>query len=95
MALTLKDDKGGLVSVLADEQFNFKDLMPGEPSNVPLRTNESRFTVGQIAPTTKSGQYTVFVSVGQRDGTPKIALPMGDDDGQRRYRLGKITVKVQ
>ena len=33
-----------------------------------------------------------FVPVGQRDGTPTIALPLANDDGQRRYRLGKITL---
>jgi hypothetical protein len=95
MALTLKDDKGGFVSVLTDEQFNFKDLVPGAPGAAPLKTNESRFTIGQIAPATRPGQYTVFVSAGQRDGTPKFALPLGDDDGQHRYRLGQITLKVK
>jgi len=34
----------------------------------------------------------VFVSVGRRDGTPEIALPLPHDDGQRRYRIGKIDI---
>jgi hypothetical protein len=37
-----------------------------------------------------AGQYVVYVSIGQRDGTPKIVLPLADDDGQHRYRLGEI-----
>lgn len=93
MALSLKDDKGGFVSVLTDEQFNFKELVPGLADAAPLRTNESRFVIGQVAPTTRPGQYTVFVSAGQRDGTPKIALPLAEEDGQRRYRLGQILLR--
>jgi hypothetical protein len=52
--------------------------------------HRSEFTAGLIAPTTKPGTYDVFTSVGERDGTPVIALPLKDDDGQRRYRLGKL-----
>jgi hypothetical protein len=93
MALTLKDEAGGLVSVLADDQFNVRDLVPGQDGAAPQRTNESRFVVGQIAPTTKPGQYGVFLSVGQRDGTPRIALPLEAEDGQRRYRLGQVELR--
>ncbi len=60
----------------------------------------SRFTVamrhvaprGFHAPPMKPGLYTVFASVGSLDGTPRIALPMAGDDGQRRYRLGTMNV---
>jgi hypothetical protein len=34
----------------------------------------------------------LYISVGQRDATPTIALPLKDDDGQRRYFLGSITL---
>jgi hypothetical protein len=44
-------------------------------------------------PIFKPGTYDVFVSVGARTGTPRIALPLPDSDGHRRYRLGKITVR--
>ena len=95
VALTLKDDKGGIVSVLADEQFNVRDLTPGPASAAPTRRSECEFVIGQFAPVTKPGQYTVFVSVGQRDGTPRIALPLADDDGQHRYRLGAIMLRQE
>jgi len=95
VTLTLKDDKGGIVSVLADEQFNVRDLAPGPVSAAPVRTNECEFVIGRFAPVTKPGEYTVFVSVGERDGTPRIALPLGDDDGQHRYRLGAITLRKE
>jgi hypothetical protein len=92
MAMTIKDAKGGLVSVLSDETLDMRTLNVGEPGKAPARTHESDFRVGLIAPTTRPGTYDVFVSVGRRDGTPLIALPLPGDDGQRRYKLGTITL---
>jgi hypothetical protein len=43
--------------------------------------------------TLNPGTYELFISVGSRMGTPYIALPLADDDGNRRYRLGPITLK--
>lgn len=37
----------------------------------------------------KNGDFDVYLSVGEADGTPVYALPLADDDGERRYRLGK------
>jgi hypothetical protein len=93
MALTLKDAKGGIVAVLADDGFNLRDLKPGPKGQAPVASRRSRFTAGRIAPATAPGTYEVFVSVGERDGTPVMALPLKDDDGQRRYRLGAITLQ--
>jgi hypothetical protein len=95
VSLTLKDDKGGIVSVLADEQFNLRDLTPGPPNAAPTRAEECELAAGQVAPVTKPGEYAVYVSVGQRDGTPRIALPLEGDDGRHRYRLGTITLRAQ
>ena len=90
MALTLKDEKGGIVSVLADDSFDMRSLQVAAAGKAPVATHQSEFRVGVIAPTTKPGVYDVHVSVGKRDGTPVIALPLKDDDGHRRYKLGKI-----
>lgn len=38
----------------------------------------------------RPGPRDLFISVGLCDGTPAIALPLPNDDGQRRYRLGRI-----
>ena len=93
-ALTLKDQKGGIVSVLVDEKFNMRDLKIGEPGKAPVTTHESEFIAGLIAPTTRPGNYDLYLSVGARDGTPKIAMPLEGDDGQRRYRMGSIQLEV-
>ena len=92
-ALTLKDQAGGIVAVLTDERFNLRDLKTGPPGNSPAKTLQSTFTVGLIAPTIQPGPVDVFVSVGERDGTPRIELPLSGDDGQRRYRLGSLNLK--
>ncbi len=48
---------------------------------------------GYFAGTLKPGTYDLFISVGSRIGTPRIALPLSDGDGQKRYRLGQICLK--
>jgi len=93
-ALTLKDDKGGIVSVNVDEEFDFKNLKPDGIE----QTLKSDFTIarrleGGHKPPTMPGIYDLFISIGLRDGTPTIALPLKDADGQRRYKIGKIELK--
>ena len=87
--MTLKDSKGGIVAVLVDEGFDLRGLKPAPSDPERARSTERvvELTAGLIAPATRPGTYDVFVSVGLRDGTPRIALPLPDDDGQRRYRL--------
>lgn len=91
LAVTLKDERGGIAAVLVDDAFNMRQLKVGLPGEAPTRSLESRFRVGLIAPTTRPGTYQVYVSVGARCGTPLIALPLADADGQRRYRLGTVS----
>jgi hypothetical protein len=59
------------------------------PGSAPVKELQSAFA---FCPMVKPGTYEVFISVGSRDGTPQIALPLAEGDGQRRYRLGQLTV---
>jgi len=92
MALTIKDEKGGIVSVLSDESLDMRSLEVGPPDQAPVKGHESEFCIGLIAPTTHPGKYDVYVSVGKRDGTPVIALPLPGNDGSRRYKIGTIEI---
>jgi len=92
-ALTLKDAEGGIVSVLSDETLNMRDLEVAPAAEAVMTKHESEFVVGLVGPVTRPGTYEVFISVGKRDGTPQIALGLKDGDGQRRYRLGSITIE--
>ena len=89
VALTLRDEKGGIVAVFVDESFDVRSLEVGPPDKAPIKSVD--FSPG-FAPNMPTGTFNLFVSVGQRDGTPRIALPLAKDDGHRRYLLGQITV---
>jgi hypothetical protein len=93
-ALTLKDEKDGIAAVLVDTTLNLRDLKVAAPGDAPVTRHESKFIIGLYAPTTRPGTYDLYVSVGQRDGTPAIALPLKDDDGLRRYKIGRITLNA-
>jgi len=96
--ITLKDEKGGIVSVNVDESFDIRRLKVASPGLAPVERVRARFTValrhrdpaGNHAPATRPGNSTLFVSIGSRDGTPQIALPLPDEDGHRRYKMGQI-----
>ncbi|MBN2309521.1 MAG: DUF4832 domain-containing protein [Candidatus Hydrogenedentes bacterium] len=92
VAFTLKDAQGGIVAVFVDEAHNLRDLEVGPPDAAPVHAIPS--THG-FAPNMPAGTFDVFVSVGMRDGTPVVALPLAGHDGHRRYRLGAIEVLAE
>jgi hypothetical protein len=98
LALTLKDAQGGIVSVHVDETFDMRQLQVGPNGDAPTHPQTSTFVAVQryldgprtFSRAAQPGVCDVFISVGQRDGTPRTALPLPNDDGQRRYRLGTM-----
>lgn len=93
-AWTFKDAKGGIAAVLVDEGLDVRSLKVAPPGQAPAVPSRARFTVGQVAPAVPPGTYDIFVSVGRRDGTPTLALPLPDGDGQRRYKVGQVRVSA-
>ncbi len=83
----MKDRDGGIIAVFVDESADVKTLSVGPPDQAPVLPRTVGFT---IPPWVQPGTYDVYVSVGARDGTPAIALPLPDGDGLRRYRLGTV-----
>ena len=92
MALTLKDAEGGIVSVITEQNFDMRTLQPTAVGETQPQSFSMPAIIGMVAPVVLPGEYDVFVSVGMLDGTPKIALPLPNDDGHRRYKIGTITV---
>ena len=95
MALTLKDPQGGIVSVHVLDQLNLRDLGVGPRTRHPSGTyrelhggSRLRGRSAVVPRAAQGGTCDVFVSVGTLDGTPQIALPLDQEDGQRRYRVG-------
>ncbi len=88
-ALTLKDGKGGIAGVFVDDGFDVRGLPVGPPGQAGIRGHEAEFT---LPLNLGSGTYEAYVSVGTRTGTPRIALPLAEGDGERRHRLGTLKV---
>ena len=98
--LTLKDKKGGIVSVLISKSLNLKDLQVSDSQKEKPVQITTEFTVAasfkdpvntffRIA---NPGKFDLFVSVGKEDGTPVFELPYNDNDGHKRYKMGSIEV---
>ena len=89
VAFTLKDEQGGIVAVFVNEAFDVRRLEVGPPGDAAAMNTASEHGFARNMP---PGTFDVFVSVGWRDGTPVIALPLPGHDGHRRYSLGRIAV---
>ena len=95
---TLKDEKGGIVSVLTDESFNVRELSVTEPEKAAQHHVTSSFKIaptfndkfGAFSRSCQPGTYSLYISVGLRDGTPVFELPYAEHDGHKRYRMGQI-----
>lgn len=90
VAFTLKDAKGGIVAVFVNEGFDAATLPVAPPEQaqpIPVQSSHG------FAPNMPAGRFDVFVSVGRRDGTPVLALPLDGGDGHRRYKLGQMEVR--
>ncbi len=95
-ALTVKSTDGNIIAVLSDENFNLKTLEVAEPNKATPKENTAKFCLGRwAAPVTPAGEYDVYVSVGERDGTPIYELPLPNSDGKKRYKIGKIKFVTQ
>ncbi len=99
-AVTLKDAEGGIVGVYVDSEFNVRSLTPAEPDKAPVTERSLSFKLsrkqhGGYRPTIReSGAYELYISIGNSTGTPRIALPLVDGDGHKRYRLGHLEVSA-
>jgi hypothetical protein len=95
-ALTIKDARGGIVGVFVDADFDMRILRTADPGEAPTKTHRADFALPLVTDERtrpmKPGVYDVYVSVGTPTGTPKIALPLPNDDGHHRYPLGKVTI---
>lgn len=92
--LTVKDGKGRIMAVMADDGFDLAKLPVAEPGKAVGKEHEMSCWLGRwAAPKFAHGTFDVYVSVGEADGTPVVELPLPSDDGQRRYKIGRITFR--
>jgi hypothetical protein len=98
--LTLKDEKGGIVSVHVHDGMNVNALKTAGIGEAPVETTRSNFVLASnfVDPVktfyraARAGEYDVFFSIGAKEGTPQLELPHDGDDGHMRYKMGRIRV---
>ncbi len=88
--ITWKNEKGGIVSVFTDTNFNLRHLSVNGPEG--QKTMEKTITYSFNPILFSNGTYSVYISAGSGSGTPEIHLPLSGDDGQKRYYIGKVNV---
>jgi hypothetical protein len=88
-AVTLKDALGGIVSVAVDPALDVARL----PVGAPDKADAVASSVLVLVPAgLDAGVYDVYVSVGSAMGTPRLLLPLEAGDGQKRCRVGSVTI---
>lgn len=95
VTLTLKDQQENIVSKTTETGFNTKDLYVSDQQvgKTGYEPNEvTNLTLSYKAPATP-GTYNLYVSVGLSDGTPVYELPYHNNDGEKRYAIGSLTVE--
>ncbi|MBN1506188.1 MAG: DUF4832 domain-containing protein [Sedimentisphaerales bacterium] len=94
--LTIKDTKGGIAAVFVDEGLNMRDLPIADPGKAIATNHKATFALplatDERSRLLKPSDYGIYISIATATGTPKIALPLPNEDGHRRYRLGMLTV---
>jgi Domain of unknown function (DUF4832) len=81
---------GEILAALVDDGFPMRGLSVAPPDKARPATRARAFPMPSAM---AKGLYDLRVSVGDRDGTPRIALPLPGDDGHRRYPLGKMQLE--
>ncbi|MCC6445816.1 MAG: DUF4832 domain-containing protein [Armatimonadetes bacterium] len=89
-AWSLFNARGELCAVLADAGWNVRQLAPNPSGQPQPMERRLRFS---LPPGLAPGEYELRVSVGGPDGTPRLALPLPQDDGHRRYSLGTVRLE--
>jgi hypothetical protein len=90
-AVTLRDKDGGIMGVFVDTAFNLRDLEVGPPDAIPSVTRQFDLRLPNVLP---GGEYDLYLSVGDIDGTPRVQMPIADTQpADRRYHIGKLNVK--
>jgi hypothetical protein len=75
-------------------------LSPAPPDKPEVHSLKSTFIVapafkdhkGTFFRTCNPGTYDLFISAGKQDGTPLYELPYADEDGHKRYKIGRVVL---
>ncbi|MDR2775875.1 MAG: DUF4832 domain-containing protein [Tannerella sp.] len=90
VAITIKNNKDSIVAKGVCQDFNVRSLEPG-PKEI-FGTTEGCLVTLNLPKNLQSGEYRVYISVGNKEGEPVYALPYDAEDDSLRYLLGKINI---
>ena len=81
------------VTLASSCTFGFTTEVPDNGNDMILNwcRRNKRNDPGKVVALLKSGTYTLAVSIGRRNGTPEISLPL-ENGSNRLYPIGKMTV---
>ena len=68
---------------------NLKELPPGITAD---RAEVRDYPIPASMPRVKPGKYAIYFSVANRESVPLYNLPLDNDDGEKRYRLGEMEI---
>ena len=83
------------VSLRSKVYFGYRSKIPRMNDGVWVREAKDDPALLGNVPTITCGEYTLAVSLGDPDGTPRIALPLRGGRPDRRYPLGKIVLNCK
>lgn len=89
--ITWKDEKGGIVAVFTDTNFNLRQLYGGNPENPEVIKKENTFYLPIFM---KEGKYSVHISAGSITGTPLIKMPLKNTEEDKQYLIGEVNVSI-
>lgn len=90
VSISLLDYEGNEVCQGINIRFNVKDLKPGP--NARLGEIQNCMVVLTIPMNLLPKEYRVYVSVGDRNGSPVYQLPYDESNGNKKYYLGNIAI---
>jgi hypothetical protein len=87
--ITLKNGTGGLVTTERNDTWDVRDLVTGPPGGAETREG----TINLRVPADPAvGTYDIYFSVECPEHKTVLSLPLQEDDGERKYRLGSLTI---
>jgi len=87
-AITIKDGDKIIWSGVGTKE-NLKELPPGSTAD---RAEVRDYPIPASMPRVKPGRYAIYFSVANRESVPLYNLPLDNDDGEKRYRLGEMEI---
>ena len=93
--ITLKNDNNGICGSFTLGNFRVDQVMPGKSKSKKFSFLLPKIQYASYRGLIAGNEYNVYLSVGSLTGKPLINLPLDNSDGEKRYKIGRITAGVK